>query len=79
MNRDQVPGLRIVIALDSTDSEPLFVLHPCRCDAPDPESTRMEPLEVPMAMLHDDGRALVVCLECDSHVLVLAAGREQES
>jgi hypothetical protein len=74
---DQNPDLRIVVASDATSAEPLFVMHPCRCDAPDPESTRMEPLEVPLPTLRDEGRVLVVCPECDSRVLVLVAGREQ--
>ncbi|MGD9890990.1 MAG: hypothetical protein AB7R89_24080 [Dehalococcoidia bacterium] len=78
MNTDQAPDLRIVVSLDAADAEPLHVLHPCRCDAPDPEATRMEPLEVPLTTLRRAGRALVVCPECDSHVLVLAAGRERE-
>jgi hypothetical protein len=78
MISDQPPDRRIVIALKST-ADPLLIMHPCRCDAPDPESTRLEPLEVPRDKIQTEGRVLVVCPECDSHVLVIAAGRERES
>jgi hypothetical protein len=79
MNGDQDPDLRIVIAVDAAAAEPPHVMHPCRCDAPDPEATRMEPLEVPLTALQNEGRALVVCPECDSRVLIIAAGRERQS
>jgi hypothetical protein len=46
------------------------VLHPCRCDAPDPEAARLEPLEVPLADMAGTGRTLVACAECDYRVLV---------
>lgn len=75
MNRGHDPDLRIVIALDATNSEPLFVMHPCRCDAPDPEASHMEPIEAPLAVLHAEGHALVICPECDSHILIVVAGR----
>jgi hypothetical protein len=75
MNGEAAPDLRIVVALDPSESGPLIVMHPCRCDAPDPESTRMEPIEVPRDPLQQEGRALVTCPECDSHIAVVVAGR----
>jgi hypothetical protein len=47
------------------------VMHPCRCDAPDPEAARMEPLDLPLDDLDVTGRALGRCAECDYRVLVV--------
>jgi hypothetical protein len=67
------PDRRIVVQLEPLPRGPVHVLHPCRCDAPDPEAARMEPLEVPLVPLLAEGRCLVVCPECDYHLLAVAA------
>lgn len=69
---DAAPNLRLVVTIDPHRPEPIRVMHPCRCDAPDPEAARMEPLEVPPAPLIAAGRAVVTCPECDYQVLVIA-------
>lgn len=79
MSGEYPPDLRLVVSADRLDAGPLQVLHPCRCDAPDPETARMEPLDVPLEPLRAEGRALVVCPECDTRVLVVAAGRGDAS
>ena len=68
---EPAPDLQLSVMIDPARSAPLRVLHPCRCDAPDPEAARMEPLEVPLAPLVADGRTLVACPECEYRVLVL--------
>jgi hypothetical protein len=76
MNGEMHPDVRIGVTLDAAE-EPMFVMHPCRCDAPDPEASRMEPIEVPLTPLREDGRVLLVCPECDCHVLVVASGSDE--
>ena len=68
---DVTPDLQIVITPDRARSAPVRVTHPCRCDAPDPEAARMEPLEIPLAALLASGRALAICPECEYRVLAL--------
>ncbi len=68
---EPVPDLQLAVAIYPARSAPLCVMHPCRCDAPDPEAARMEPLAVPLATLVADGHALVICPECEYRVLVL--------
>jgi hypothetical protein len=67
--------LRITVSLDSGAPDPMVVRHPCRCDAPDPESTRWEPLAVPLGSLREAGRSIVICPECDFRILVVDGGR----
>jgi hypothetical protein len=67
------PDRRVVVGGDAALHGPPRVLHPCRCDAPDPEAARMEPLEIPLAPLMAEGRVLVVCPECDYHLLAVVA------
>ena len=76
---EPVPDLQLSVTIDPAGSAPLRVLHPCRCDAPDPEAVRMEPLEVPVATLVVDGRTLVTCPECEYRVLVLLRSRPPAS
>lgn len=70
------PDRRLVVRLDPVAPLVAAVQHPCRCDAPDPETARYEPLVVPVGPLLAHGRCLVVCPECDYHLLVTVAGSE---
>ena len=66
--------LRITVSLDPGAPDPTVVRHPCRCDAPDPEAVRWEPLAVPLAPLREAGRSMVICPECDFRILAVAVG-----
>ncbi len=63
---------RVVLKGDLAAVAVVRVMHPCRCDAPDPEATRMEPLDVPVATLLSDTHYLAVCSECEYRLLVVA-------
>ena len=67
------PDRRVAVRSAAITSGPLRVPHPCRCDAPDPEATRFEPLAVPVGPLLAQGQCLVICPECDYHLLVTLA------
>lgn len=71
----QEPDRRITISLDPPPYDPVRVLHPCRCDAPDPEATRYEPLEIPLTPLREHGSYQITCPECDYHLHAVAAPR----
>ncbi len=43
---------------------PPSVLHPCRCDAPDPEAARWVPIQIDGAALLRDGQLTYECPEC---------------
>jgi hypothetical protein len=70
--------LRVRVRLEPGAPDPALVRHPCRCDAPDPEAARWEPLAVPLGPLREAGRAVVTCPECDFRVLAVAARRGAE-
>ena len=78
MNDGSAPDRRLTVRLDAAATDPVRVLHPCRCDAPDPEAARMEPLEAPLAALREQGRVLVVCPECEYQLLVVATDAAPE-
>jgi hypothetical protein len=78
VNDEPMPDRRLVVRLVATATEPVRVLHPCRCDAPDPEAARMEPLEAPLSALREEGRVLVVCPECEYRLLVVVADAAPE-
>ncbi len=63
---------RVTVALEPGALDPAVVLHPCRCDAPDPEAARWEPLAVLLGPLRETGRSLVICPECDFRLLAVA-------
>lgn len=69
-------GLRTSVAPAAARAGPVRVMHPCRCDAPDPEESRMEPVDVPAALLLSQGRVIVTCLECEYRVLVVVRPEE---
>jgi hypothetical protein len=69
------PDLELHVPLDPARTEPVWVMHPCRCDAPDPEAARMERLTVPLGPLLEEGRATATCPECEFRVLVVAMPR----
>jgi hypothetical protein len=62
---------RVWIATKAVTGDSVRVLHPCRCDAPDPEARPMEPITVPAQPLAAAGRHLAECPECGSRVLVI--------
>ena len=64
---------RVWVDAEAVAGESVRVLHPCRCDAPDPEARPMEPLMVPAEPLAVTGQYLTECPECGSRVLVLRA------
>lgn len=73
---EMAPSLRLVVSAEAARSGRLRVMHPCRCDAPDPEEARMEPIDVPVRLLLSEGRAIVGCVECEYRVLVVLAPEE---
>jgi hypothetical protein len=70
------PNRHIFVQPEALQRGSVHVLHPCRCDAPDPEAARIEPLEVPLGPLLAEGRSLVTCRECDYLVLAVLAGAQ---
>ena len=72
MTEQEQPDLRVTVRLERASTAPVRVMHPCRCDAPDPEASRMEPLEAPAAQLLAEGQMLLTCPECEYRVLVVA-------
>ena len=75
----QGPDRRVLVRLEPAPRGPVRVLHPCRCDAPDPERARHEPLDVPLAPLLAEGRCLVICPECDYHLLAVVDGPRRQA
>ena len=71
-NNGQMPELELRMVIEPSRTEPVWVMHPCRCDAPDPEAARMERLTIPLTPLLTEGRASVSCPECEYRVLVHA-------
>lgn len=65
------PDLRLRVRPGEAGAPSMRVMHPCRCDAPDPEHARMEPLDILLAPLREQGQHLVVCPECDYHILAV--------
>lgn len=65
------PDLTLRVRPDTATAPVMRVVHPCRCDAPDPEQARMEPLDISLAPLREQGQSLAVCPECDYHILAL--------
>lgn len=70
VNANDDLDMQVWVSLPAGSGGKLRVLHPCRCDAPDPEAARMEPLDVPVERLRADGRCTVVCPECETRVVV---------
>jgi hypothetical protein len=60
----------VTVTVDPCTPAPVRLLHPCRCDAPDPEAARMEPLDVPLVPLLAAGEVRVTCPECEYSVRV---------
>lgn len=56
--------IELYVSRQRATDDPPRVLHPCRCDAPDPEATRWLPIQVDGAALLRDGAYTYECPDC---------------